>query len=855
MRSTCFRSYLAFAVAMAVIYGLLRGHGLGQAVVYDLVSLSSLAAVVAGARRSASGGRLPWLLLAVGVGCQVVGDFCFFLSDGFGVSLSSWSSDGWYLVSYGFLGSALFRFGASRVERLDSRARQLIDSLILFVSGFAAFWFFALDPVVDSGRLAPKELLFTLLYPALDLMLLALALRVVFSSGRWPASYAFLNLAVGLMLVGDLVWRLALAAGAYAGWMNLFFVAAYGFWGLAALHPSAAGLVRMGVGGGSAAGRRLLLLGLAAIPAPLALLLSRDQVHGFEDHAVIAAFCLMVPLLGMLRYADMLRALRATATDAAEAHRGLEAVIAASPVPVCVVSSSGEVQLWNRAAELVSGYEAAEVLGAPVPLVPAEDPERVATLYAQALAGTELRAVAVSLRDKQGAAKAIRVSTAPLHDGQGSVVALFEDVSVEVAQAKRIEYLASHDPLTSLANRRTFEQLLARAAAKRAAGEAVTLVLLDLDNFKLVNDTGGHALGDRMLVELSGILRQSIREDDTVARLSGDEFALVVAGNAAEAEAVSLRLLRSVEEYRLRTAEEVFDITISAGIYPLEPGDTPEQAFGRADQALYEAKARGKNKAHRWCGTPPTTISASRAWSPKLKDALHDGTLEAHLQPIVSLRDGQVAFHEALCRIRSRVGQPVPAAAFIEHAETLGLMPQIDLRILEQVGALLRDDDGLRVFVNLSASSFDDELVSSSLERLLTDLAPNRLGIEITEHTSLRDLEHTVQRLERLRSLGALVAIDDFGTGFSSFQHLATLPCDLVKIPPSLSIGGEASEAIAAAITTVAHAYERTVIIEGIETAAQAQTAKQLGIEYAQGWHYGHPIPYLTHTELARLAS
>jgi predicted signal transduction protein with EAL and GGDEF domain len=188
-----------------------------------------------------------------------------------------------------------------------------------------------------------------------------------------------------------------------------------------------------------------------------------------------------------------------------------------------------------------------------------------------------------------------------------------------------------------------------------------------------------------MLVVLSTILRQSIRADDTVARLSGDDFALLVAGDAAEAEAVALRLLRCVQEYRLRTPEGIFDITISAGSYALEAGDTPAHAFGRADQALYEAKARGKTKAHRWCGTPGAAMSASRAWSPKLKDAVNEGAVEAHLQPIVSLGSGQLVFHEALCRIRGRVGQPLAAAAFIQHAEMLGLMPQIDLRMLEQV--------------------------------------------------------------------------------------------------------------------------------------------------------------------------
>jgi diguanylate cyclase (GGDEF)-like protein len=373
----------------------------------------------------------------------------------------------------------------------------------------------------------------------------------------------------------------------------------------------------------------------------------------------------------------------------------------------------------------------------------------------------------------------------------------------------------------------------------------VHVVLLDIDNFKSLNDAGGHMVGDQVLRELAEVLGETIRAGDFLARLSGDEFALILKDlHPLDAIPAVERLLDVARDYRLQTPGRILDVTLSAGIYTVGPDDGGELALRRSDEALYRAKEHGKNRLERWDANPVPMIGAARGWSPTIKDALRDDRIDLYLQPIVSLPDGSIAFYEALCRLRTPGGEVLAAADWIGHAERLGLMPSIDIRMLEKVNDLLIRNDELHVFVNLSSSSFHDTTVLGRLERTLRSVRHGSLGIEITEHTTLSDRERAADVLTRLRALGAVVAIDDFGLGFTSFSELADLPCDIVKIPGSFSDGqsDEDTPAIAAAITTIAHHFGKRVVIEGIETAAGARQAKLLGIEYAQGWHYGKPI-------------
>lgn len=512
--------------------------------------------------------------------------------------------------------------------------------------------------------------------------------------------------------------------------------------------------------------------------------------------------------------------------------------------------------VWNAAAEEVSGYSAAEVLGAPPPISPAEAPERVAELYRASLEGAVHRGVEIKLLDRQERPLDVRFSTAPLAAGRRGVVVLFEDVTEQKQSAEKMEFLANHDPLTGLPNRLSFERVLDAAVERSARGAVATLLLYDVDNFKLVNDTAGHAVGDRFLIEIANRLRAHVRPGDEVCRLSGDEFAVLLADTRQDRAAFATeRLLDAVREYQLETDSGILEVTLSAGVYELREGETSERALRRADEALYEAKAHGKNQQWAWRADNVSLLGAARGWSPRIREALRNDRIEPFLQPIVALPHGETVFYEALCRLRSNEGGYVTPAAFLDHAEQFGLITEIDRRMLEHAERLLRAHPDLKIFINLSATSLDDEQLVADLGDTLDTLPAGSLGIEITEHAAVTDLEHVRAELRRLKKLGALIAIDDFGVGFTSFEQLRRLPADLIKVGAPF-VGGlgidPVNDAILDGIVATASALSMRVVAEGVETRETAALLRLRDISFAQGYLYGRPA--LAESALRRVA-
>lgn len=714
--------------ATIAAYVLCAGSPTAEGLTYLGAALGGFAALTIGLRRRLSRLGATWQAFVAAVAMFAAGDVIWAMEEVTRVKLP-WAdvSDVLYLGSYPLFAAALIGFSASRREPVETVLRQLADAGLLFIAAFSAVWFLLLDPIVDGRRLPGGELALTLAYPTLDLVLLALVFRFAFTSGPWPISYRLLTAAFFAMFVGDITWRLGLANGTYdvSSWINVLFMAGYVLWGAAALHPSIATIDDFGFAARDAshrsAWRRLAVVGLASGVPPVVLMLGRNHLDDRSDILVFAAVLVLLPLLSLVRVADMLRSL----------HR------------------------------------------------------------------------------------------------------LLAEISV----------LANHDPLTGLPNRRRFEADLAAAAAA-IDGHPTHLALFDIDDFKSLNDTGGHGLGDEILRELSLLIRRSVGDEGSLARLSGDEFALILRDvDASGASRLVESVLDVAREFRLETDGVVFDVSLSAGIYAFRSGDSPELALRRVDEALYRAKASGKNRAEVWAAHTVGVIGTARAWSPRIKDALREDRLELYLQPIVALSDESPVFHEALCRLRQENGAVIPASEWIEHAERIGLMPAIDLRMIEKAEQLLSVAPRLRVLVNVSPSSFGDAAVLHRFGIALERVPRGSLGIEVTEHTALRDLGLAAETLSRFQADGALVAIDDFGLGFTSFTELATLPCDLVKIPGSFTNDpeGDSTAAIAGAIAGLAHHFGKAVVIEGVETAATARRAKLIGIEYAQGWHYGVP--------------
>ncbi len=411
----------------------------------------------------------------------------------------------------------------------------------------------------------------------------------------------------------------------------------------------------------------------------------------------------------------------------------------------------------------------------------------------------------------------------------------------------RLDHSATHDALTQLPNRVLFHERL-RDALDTAGEDAVTVILVDLDDFKTVNDTLGHTAGDTLLVAVAERLRGTVPETDTVARLGGDEFALLVRDGSIAERVVrdAIQRLRSgVQlEGRLRPVRASFGVV--RGIGDDDPGDL----LRRADIAMYEAKARGDGGWARHMPGMRARGAALEDAAAELRRALDRNELRLHYQPVVGLVGGAVIGAEALIRWAHPTRGLIGPAAIIPAAESTGLIIEVGRWVVDEACRQLAEwrDDGFAaamrgINVNASARQLREpgfaQVIDAALRR--HGLDPHRLTLEITESTAVGG-GATADTLADLRRLGVRIALDDFGTGQSTLTLLATCPVDQIKLDRSF-VPGAASSVIAAAVLQLAHGFGVEAVAEGVETEEQAERLRDLGYDRAQGYHFAAPLP------------
>ncbi len=458
-------------------------------------------------------------------------------------------------------------------------------------------------------------------------------------------------------------------------------------------------------------------------------------------------------------------------------------------------------------------------------------------------------------RRKDGSVYVEEQTITPVTGTDGAIrhfVAVKQDVTQRRKTEERIRYLALHDPLTDLGNRRSVEEILERVVARARRGTPGSLVLLDLDHFKVVNDTLGHAAGDTVLVELAHLLGTLRRPGDEIARLGGDEFVLVLEGIPGEAgRMVAERLRQAIHEHRFEVGGRRFDLGASVGVVPIDGRLNAAALLALADSALYSAKERGRNRVVLVdASTSPTPLSEASVWASRVKDALRDRRFVLAYQPIFRLATGRAAHYEALIRLRDDTGALVAPGMFLPAAEQFGLLPQLDNWVVDQVLGLLKVREDVEIFVNLSGASLGEEGHLLSIEERIREsgIGPGRLAFEVTETTAVRDMIAAREWMRRLRDLGCRFALDDFGIGFSSFSYLQSLPADYVKIDGSFIRDLDtnlANQALVKAIDTVAHTLGKETIAEQVENPGSVDILRELGVEFAQGFSLGEPKPDL----------
>jgi diguanylate cyclase (GGDEF)-like protein len=438
---------------------------------------------------------------------------------------------------------------------------------------------------------------------------------------------------------------------------------------------------------------------------------------------------------------------------------------------------------------------------------------------------------------------------------------LLEQAHEETRKAQdEAQLLARHDPLTGLPNRRVFFADL-RAAVERSkqGGVAYSILLIDLDRFKAVNDLQGHPMGDLLLCEVAQRMREVTRKSDTVARLGGDEFAIISEAephdNVTSAIRLANRVLTAVRE-PIAIGESVFDIDASIGISAC-PADglDAEGLLRAADIAMYRVKKEGRGKFHFFEQAMDEELRAQTAFEADLRKAVADEQIEPYYQPLVDMRSDRVWGFEILARWHDAAYGWVPPDRFIPVAERLGLIPALTSSLLRRA---CRDaagwDEDVHLSLNIAPIQFKDPLLPNQLLTILRQegFAPSRLEVEMTESALVGDVATAKEIMEELQSNGIKVSLDDFGTGYSSLYHLREFKFDKVKIDRSFIKSvqeNSESEKIVAAILSLARSLGLPTVAEGIEERPISQYLAAQGCEYGQGYYFGKAM---TATDVTR---
>lgn len=447
--------------------------------------------------------------------------------------------------------------------------------------------------------------------------------------------------------------------------------------------------------------------------------------------------------------------------------------------------------------------------------------------------------------------------------GEDMVLMVATDTSEQRQLTELLGYQASHDALTELYNRREFERRVERVLdALSSGGPPATLLYMDLDQFKLINDTSGHVAGDQLLIQLATLMREQFDgENVLLARLGGDEFGLLVPGlgEPDQARALAERLRERIDGYVFVWEQRTYTISVSIGGVALDqPGLAFKDALAQADTACYMAKESGRNRVHFYSASDDETARrhGEMEWANRLRWAVAEGRLLLMYQEVRPV-SGEAArpYIELLLRFRDQQGRLVPPGAFLPAAERYGLMPMIDRWVIETVlsnfDRLHPSGTGLGLAtINLSGASIEDEsLVDRILDLMRTHgVDPQRVCFEITETVAVRNLSQVGRFLGRLREAGCKLALDDFGAGMSSFGYLKNLPVDIIKIDGSFIrdlLTDPMSHAIVRAVNDIGHQRGLLVIAEWVSSAEVLQALAAIGVDYAQGFdlHRPEPIP------------
>ncbi len=532
----------------------------------------------------------------------------------------------------------------------------------------------------------------------------------------------------------------------------------------------------------------------------------------------------------------------------------LTGLVEDAPDALLVVDTRGIIRRVNRQTESLFGYPREQLLGQSVELLV---PERLRSrhmrhrdAYVATLVRRRMGEGKPFLgRRRDGTEIPVEVSLAPLTLPSGQAfTAAVRDATTRVKLESELVRMALHDPLTGLPNRTLVLDRLRNALARqRRQGDSVALLFVDIDQLKMVNDGLGHDAGDSLIRATGRRMAEVLRPSDTVARVGGDEFIVLIEAVAGPSEAMALAdRLRTVVRAPVIVGDRELRPTVSIGVAMSSEASSDDAMVQEADDAMYRAKRNGRDCAELFRQEWRADVLRALDLTSALARDVERGAIAMHYQPVVDLHSGAVWGSEALLRWSTAQGEPVPAQEVVQLAEKGRLGVALDRAVLAcafRDMASLAEKDGLLVGVNVSGKNFFTADLSALISRSLEDVrvSPSTLWIEVTEGEHLLFDPTAVEVMARLRRLGVRIAIDDFGTGFSSLSRLRDLPLDILKIDNSFIAQIDAdprSQALVGALITLAHSLGLQAVAEGVERGTQLAILRELGCDYGQGFFW-----------------
>lgn len=541
----------------------------------------------------------------------------------------------------------------------------------------------------------------------------------------------------------------------------------------------------------------------------------------------------------------------------------ISAVVDTAAALIVVLSPKNQIIQANRAFCQLSGFSSEELLGGDfcAMLVSAENQAAVPVNFSDLKEPNSVRVFENNLLSKDKQERVISWRASAVLDPAGAlayIICAGVDITEYHLAEQRLAYLASRDPLTQLYNRNYLVRSVESAVEKAAAGIKSALLYIDLDNFKIINDTLGHAAGDRLLVNIADLLRKATRERDVIVRFGGDEFVVVLNNvELGDAKKIAERIRHLVDELVFLDSGKSFTVGSSIGLAVIDGQIGAEQVMGQADSACYAAKSRGRNRVEifQMEAAELNQLRSDAGWRTRIKEGMKNREFKLHFQPVLSVEKNKVEYFEALLRLETAEGGMFMPGIFLPAAERFKMMGDLDRYVVSEALAHLKADPKLCLSVNLSGQSLADPGLGDFLEQAFAEaeVDAKRVILEVTETEIISNLALARALSDRLRAKGFRFALDDFGAGFSSFGQLKNLPVDYLKIDGIFirELGKEpTSRVFVAAINNIAHHLGMKSVAEYVQDEKSLEILKEIGVDYAQGQYVGLAQKVAEHHQL-----